>query len=69
VGAAGSSLLADATQAFVKAMSSTVLVAAGVAVVGAIVALVWLPSRPAPAPEPVSVDVDEPFDIELVAAD
>ena len=42
--------VADATRAFVDAMSSTVLVAAAVAVVGALVALIWLPSR---APEPV----------------
>jgi EmrB/QacA subfamily drug resistance transporter len=69
VGTAGSSLVADATHAFVSAMSSTVLVAAGVAVIGAIVALVWLPSRAAPAPEPASIDAGEAFDVELVAAD
>jgi EmrB/QacA subfamily drug resistance transporter len=45
MGGAGSSLVADASHAFVGAMSSSVLVAAVVALAGAIVALVWLPSR------------------------
>jgi EmrB/QacA subfamily drug resistance transporter len=40
-------LAADAKVAFVHAMSSTVLIAAVVALGGALVALVWLPARPA----------------------
>src|SRR5262249_49148143 len=61
-GAAGQSLVADAAQAFVSAMSSTVLVAAAVAVVGALVALIWLPSRaaaPAEGVDEVDDDVQE----------
>ena len=50
LGPSGQSLVADATRAFVDAMSSTVLVGAVVAVMGALVALIWLPSR---APEPI----------------
>jgi hypothetical protein len=53
LGSQGQPLLADATRAFVDAMGSTVLVAAAVAVVGALVALIWLPSR---APEVVEDD-------------
>ncbi len=68
LGAAGQSVLTDAAHAFVNAMSSTVLIAAAVAVVGALVALVWLPSRAArPAPEeaePAAV-----LDATLVAVD
>jgi EmrB/QacA subfamily drug resistance transporter len=59
-GTSGQSLLDDARQAFVHAMGNAVLVGAAVALVGAIVALIWLPARaaaPAEAtapPEPVT---------------
>jgi EmrB/QacA subfamily drug resistance transporter len=66
-GATGQSVVADAAHAFVSAMSSTVLVAAAVAVVGALVALIWLPARAAaPVPEP---DADVVLDAELVSVD
>ena len=45
MGGGGPSLISDASHAFVSAMSSAVLVAAVVALAGAVVALVWLPSR------------------------
>jgi hypothetical protein len=64
LGPSGQSLVADATRAFVDAMSSTVLVGAAVAVVGALVALIWLPSR---APEPV--DETEALAAEAAALD
>jgi len=64
LGPSGQSLVADATRAFVDAMSSTVLVGAVVAVVGALVALIWLPSR---APEPV--DETEALAAEAAALD
>ena len=73
LGTAGQSLVADAPHAFVNAMSSTVLVAAAVAVVGALVALIWLPARAeAPAETVDDVDaVDAPavLDAELVPVD
>jgi EmrB/QacA subfamily drug resistance transporter len=57
MGAAGANLVSTATTAFVNAMSSAVLVGAAVALAGALVALIWLPSR-APAEAPVdAVDV------------
>ena len=69
LGPSGSSLVADATRAFVEAMSSTVLVGAAVAVAGALVALIWLPSR---AASPVDeLEGDEPtvtLDDELTLA-
>jgi predicted MFS family arabinose efflux permease len=70
LGPSGQSLVADASRAFVDAMSSTVLVGAVVAAVGALVALVWLPSR-APAPveqlEPAAAE-EAAFDDELALA-
>jgi len=71
LGGAGQSLLADASHAFVNAMSSTVLVGAGVALIGALIALVWLPSRAlVPATEPDAVtDADVLVDAELVGVD
>jgi hypothetical protein len=47
-GSTGQSVLDDARDAFVHAMSHAVVVGAGVALVGALFALVWLPAR-APA--------------------
>ena len=63
-GASGLStaLTADAEKAFVHAMTSTVYLGAGVALAGAVVALVWIPNRAAPAPAhvvPVSDDEGE----------
>jgi EmrB/QacA subfamily drug resistance transporter len=46
-GAAGAQMLVTAQSAFVDALSVTSLIGAGFAVVGSIVALVWLPSQPA----------------------
>jgi hypothetical protein len=71
LGSAGQSLLADATHAFVDAMSSTVLVGAGVALIGAIIALVWLPSRAlAPVEEPEEVvDAQPVLDADLLGVD
>jgi EmrB/QacA subfamily drug resistance transporter len=45
-GASGLAVASGAKLAFVSAMSTTVLIAAGVAVLGALVALIWLPARP-----------------------
>ena len=71
IGSAGQSLVADASHAFVNAMSSTVLVGAGVALIGAIIALVWLPSRAlAPAAEPEEVvDAEAVLDADLLGVD
>jgi AcrR family transcriptional regulator len=46
-----------ANQAFVDALDKTVLVGAGVAVLGAIVALIWLPAR-APSTVPAAEGID-----------
>jgi hypothetical protein len=45
-GAAGATLLHAAHTAFVNAMGDAVLVASGVALLGALVSLIWLPARP-----------------------
>jgi EmrB/QacA subfamily drug resistance transporter len=59
-GSAGESLTAAAQTAFANAMSTTVLVAAGVALMGAVVAAVVLPSKER-EPEPVAArEVAEP---------
>jgi predicted MFS family arabinose efflux permease len=68
LGAAGQSVVADASRAFVDAMGSTVLVAAAVAVVGALIALIWLPSRAA-APVADEVEADHVLDENLVPVD
>jgi DHA2 family multidrug resistance protein-like MFS transporter len=68
LGAAGQSVVADASRAFVNAMGSTVLVAAAVAVVGALVALIWLPSRAA-APAVDQPETDLVLDANLVRVD
>jgi len=60
-------VVADASRAFVDAMGSTVLVAAAVAVVGALVALIWLPSRAlAPTVDEETVDLGTEADLVLV---
>ena len=56
-GDAGSSLIASADQAFVTAMGSTTNIAAAVAMAGALVALLFLPSRSQPA-DATSVEPD-----------
>ena len=67
LGAAGNAVVADASRAFVDAMGSTVLVAAAVAVVGALVALIWLPSRAlAPTVDEETVDLGIEADLVLV---
>jgi len=67
LGAAGNAVVADASRAFVDAMGSTVLVAAAVAVVGALVALIWLPSRAlAPTVDEETVDLGTEADLVLV---
>ena len=49
-GATGDRLAATAQEAFLNGMHAAVLVAAGIALVGALVALVFLPSREAAPP-------------------
>lgn len=48
IGPQASELVQAARSAFVEAMGDAVLVAAGVALLGAIVALMFLPARPRP---------------------
>jgi hypothetical protein len=50
-GAAGQALDTVARTSFVHAMDRALLVGAGFALLGAIVALIWLPNRPAASPE------------------
>ena len=59
-GAGGRALLADANHAFVHAMGHAVLAGAGVALVGALVALVWLPARAAPATDSPAATTTSP---------
>jgi EmrB/QacA subfamily drug resistance transporter len=47
LGASGTQLIQAASESFVHAMSSTVLIGAAVALAGALVALLFLPARPA----------------------
>lgn len=47
---------ADAKLAFVHAMTSTVFIGAAFAVAGAVVALLWLPARPASRPSALETD-------------
>jgi predicted MFS family arabinose efflux permease len=57
LGASGQQLVLAANHAFVHAMSITAFVAAGVALAGALVALLFLPSRP--VEEPVEQTVND----------
>jgi hypothetical protein len=57
-GDAAASLVNAADQAFVTAMAATTDIAAAVALAGALVALVFLPSR-STAPEPVVVEEEK----------
>ena len=70
LGAGGTQLIAQASHSFVHAMGSTVLIAAGIALLGAVVALLFLPSQPtdlAGAAEAEAPPVEEP-ELELAAA-
>ena len=64
LGAAGTQLIAQASQSFVHAMNSTVLIGAAIAWAGALVALALLPARP---PEAVD-ELEIATDVELVLA-
>jgi len=56
-GPAGAAIVAAAKQSFISAMDRGLFVGAGIALVGAIVALIWLPSRAAtPAEEPLPAE-------------
>jgi DHA2 family multidrug resistance protein-like MFS transporter len=67
LGSAGRPLLGPANTAFVSSMHITTLVAAGLALVGALVVLRWMPGRPRPVAEPGVGLVIEPA-AERVAA-
>jgi DHA2 family integral membrane protein (MFS transporter) len=58
-------LTSTATNAFVDGMHAGVLVGAGVAFVGAIVAFVWLPAR---APEPSAAEPEVEVDLREASA-
>jgi EmrB/QacA subfamily drug resistance transporter len=58
-GAVGAAIVAAAKQSFISAMDRGLFVGAAIAMVGAIVALIWLPSRAAmPAAEPLPAGAD-----------
>ncbi|HEX9343973.1 MAG TPA: MFS transporter, partial [Actinomycetota bacterium] len=62
-GAPARELLASSHSAFIHGMDVTVLTAAGVALLGALLALVFLPARAAqqaPAPAPIADAEGEP---------
>jgi Na+/melibiose symporter-like transporter len=61
LGAAGQDLAARASNAFVDAMGTTLKVAAAVAVLGALVALIWLPARA------IEADADELGELDEIA--
>jgi EmrB/QacA subfamily drug resistance transporter len=61
-----SAVASDAKAAFVHAMSSTVLIAAVVALGGALVALIWLPARPPAPPTDAALDLPPVDDLALV---
>jgi EmrB/QacA subfamily drug resistance transporter len=67
-GATGHALDLAASSAFVDAMSTATLVGAGFALAGAIIALVWLPSREAPAEAPAALAVVPELEPEALAA-
>jgi hypothetical protein len=68
-GAAGRPLAAAANQAFVHAMSITALAAAAFALAGALVALIYLPARPAEAVEPLPADAVSVDDVPVDAVE
>ena len=67
-GATGDRLAATAQEAFVNGMHAAVIVAAGVAIVGALVALVFLPSREAAAPELALAPQPQPLPVPQAVA-
>jgi hypothetical protein len=68
-GDAGAALLATAQGAFVDAMSMTSIIGAGFAIVGALVALTWLPSRSAMEPTLAgSAAADGPLAADVITA-
>jgi DHA2 family integral membrane protein (MFS transporter) len=56
IGEAGAALIRAATSAFVDGMGNAALVAAGVALAGAVVSAVFLPSRPGDSQADLSSD-------------
>ena len=60
LGSAGRSVLGPANTAFVHSMHITTLVAALLALAGALVVLRWMPGRPRPVTEPVTEPATEP---------
>jgi hypothetical protein len=64
-GPAGASLLRSAHIAFINAMGDAVMVAAVVALLGAIVSLLFLPARP--VEEPAAMDEPDDRELEVVA--
>ncbi|HZQ85332.1 MAG TPA: MFS transporter [Acidimicrobiales bacterium] len=68
LGAAGTQLIAEASQSFVHAMNDTVLIGAAIAWAGAIVALALLPARPAEVVEEPEIPTELELELELAAA-
>ncbi|MBV8692258.1 MAG: MFS transporter [Actinobacteria bacterium] len=68
LGAAGTNLIAQASQSFVHAMNSTVLIGAAIAWAGALVALAFLPARPADAVDPLELIEEAEAELGLEAA-
>jgi hypothetical protein len=65
-GPAGASLLRSAHVAFINAMGDAVMVAAGVALLGALVSLLFLPARPADE-HPASTETERELEAVEVA--
>jgi hypothetical protein len=67
-GTAGAAIIAAANQSFISAMDRGLFVGAAIALIGALVALVWLPNRPHTPPEEPLPDerahVDVPVAVE-----
>jgi EmrB/QacA subfamily drug resistance transporter len=59
-GGAGAKLIAAADQSFIDAITTAASIAAGVAVLGALLAVAFLPSRARPEPTPESAELPEP---------
>jgi hypothetical protein len=66
-GQAGASLLQTARSAFIDGMGTAVLVAAFVAIVGSLIALLFLPAQPVPEEPLTGSDLDD--ELALVAAE
>jgi EmrB/QacA subfamily drug resistance transporter len=64
----GAELIADASQSFVHAMNSTVLIGAAIALVGALVALVFLPARASDEIEEIPAVYEGDPELEAAAA-